>query len=75
MDRQYQIIQHTNFSSGTDGQDLEEIVRIYNLNREEKTILSQKDRGRGLMFVGAGHSLINVKAEEWEREYLLGGGK
>jgi len=45
------------------------------LNREEKTILSQKDRGRGLMFVGAGHSLINVKAEEWEREYLLGGGK
>ena len=56
-------------------QDLEEIVRTYNLNTEEKTILSQKDRGRGLMFVGPGHSLINVKAEEWEKPYLIGGGK
>lgn len=63
------------FFFGTDGQDLEEIVRIYNLNTEEKTILSQKDRGRGLMFVGPGHSLINVKAEEWEKPYLIGGGK
>lgn len=63
------------FFFGTDGQDLEEIVRTYNLNTEEKTILSQKDRGRGLMFVGPGHSLINVKAEEWEKIYLIGGGK
>lgn len=63
------------FFFGTDGQDLEEIVRTYNLNTEEKTILSQKDRGRGLMFVGPGHSLINVKAEEWEKPYLIGGGK
>ena len=63
------------FFFGTDGQDLEEIVRIYNLNNEEKTILSQKDRGRGLMFVGPGHSLINVKGEEWEKPYLIGGGK
>lgn len=63
------------FFFGTDGQDLEEIVRIYSLNNEEKTILSQKDRGRGLMFVGPGHSLINVKGEEWEKPYLIGGGK
>lgn len=63
------------FFFGTDGQDLEEIVRIYNLNNEEKTILSQKDRGRGLMFVGPGRSLINVKGEEWEKPYLIGGGK
>jgi len=63
------------FFFGTDGQDLEEIVRIYNFNTEEKTILSQKDRGRGLMVVGPGHSLINVKAEEWEKPYLKGGGK
>ena len=63
------------FFFGTDGQDLEEIVRIYNLNNEEKTILSQKDRGRGLMFVGPGHSLVNVKGEEWEKTYLIGGGK
>lgn len=63
------------FFFGTDGRDLEEIVRIYNLNNEEKTILSQKDRGRGLMFVGPGHSLVNVKGEEWEKPYLIGGGR
>lgn len=54
---------------------MEQIVKTYNLNTEEKTILSQKDRGRGLMFVGPGHSLINVKGEEWEKPYLIGGGK
>jgi len=27
------------------------------------------------MFVGPGHSLINVKGEEWEKPYLIGGGK
>jgi len=63
------------FFFGTDGQDLDEIVRIYKLNKEEKTILSQKDRGRGIMAVGPGHSLINVKAQEYEKMYLIGGGK
>ncbi len=63
------------FFFGTDGQDLEEIVRIYNFNKEEKTILSQKDRGRGIMVVGPGHSLINVKSQMYEKPYLIGGGK
>lgn len=32
------------FFFGTDGQDLVEIVRIYNLNQDEKAIISQKDQ-------------------------------
>lgn len=63
------------FFFGTDGQDLAEIVRIYNLNQDEKGILSQKEQGRGLLFVGSGHMLINVKALAWEKEYLVGGGR
>lgn len=52
-----------------------EIVRIYNLNQDEKGILSQKEQGRGLLFVGSGHMLINVKALPWEKEFLVGGGR
>lgn len=63
------------FFFGTDGQDLAEIVRIYNLNQDEKGILSQKEQGRGLLFIGSGHMLINVKALNWEKEYLVGGGR
>ena len=63
------------FFFGTDGQDLAEIVRIYNLNSDEKGILSQKEQGRGLLFIGSGHMLINVKALSWEKEYLVGGGR
>lgn len=50
-------------------------MNLYNLNQEEKAILSQKDKGRGLLFIGSGHTLINVKALDWEREYLIGGGR
>ena len=57
------------------GDDLIDVITVDLKNNEEKTILSQKDRGRGLMFVGPGHSLINVKGEEWEKPYLIGGGK
>lgn len=32
------------FFFGTDGQDLVEIVKIYNLNQDEKAIISQKDQ-------------------------------
>lgn len=60
---------------GTDGNDLKEIEELYNLNTEEKTILSQKEKGRGLLFVGSGHMLINVKALQSERPYLIGGGR
>lgn len=63
------------FFFGTDGQDLEEIVRIYNLNHDEKGVLSQKEQGRGLLFVGSGHMLVNVVALPWEREFLTGGGR
>lgn len=63
------------FFFGTDGKDLEEIVDLYNLNTEEKAILSQKEKGRGLLFVGAGHMLLNVKPLDWERQYLVGGGR
>ncbi len=63
------------FFFGTDGKDLEEIVDLYNLNTEEKAILSQKEKGRGLLFVGAGHMLINVKPLSWELPYLVGGGR
>lgn len=75
MDKHCWTIVHINFSFGTDGQDLAEIVRIYNLNQDEKGILSQKEQGRGLLFVGSGHMLINVKALAWEKEYLVGGGR
>lgn len=60
---------------GIDGKDLEEVVNLYNLNTEEKAVLSQKEKGRGLFFVGSGHQLINVKALEWELPYLVGGGR
>lgn len=63
------------FFFGIDGKDLEEVVNLYNLNKEEKAILSQKDKGRGLFFVGSGHTLINVKALDWEKPYLIGGGR
>ena len=63
------------FFFGTDGKDLEEIVSLYNLNTEEKAILSQKEKGRGLLFVGSGHMLINVKPLNWEIPYLVGGGR
>lgn len=32
------------FFFGVDGKDLEEVVNLYNLNQEEKAILSQKDK-------------------------------
>ena len=63
-----------NFSFGRDGQDLVEIVRIYNLNQDEKAIISQKDQGRGLLFIGSGHMLINVKGQKYEEPFLVGGG-
>ena len=63
------------FFFGIDGQDLQEVVDLYNLNTEEKAILSQKEQGRGLFFVGTGHQVINVKALEWELPYLIGGGR
>lgn len=62
------------FFFGTDGQDLVEIVRIYNLNQDEKAIISQKDQGRGLLFIGSGHMLINVKGQKYEEPFLVGGG-
>ena len=63
------------FFFGIDGKDLEEVVDLYNLNTEEKAILSQKEKGRGLFFVGSGHQLINVKPLEFEMPYLVGGGR
>ena len=63
------------FFFGIDGQDLEEVVYLYNLNTEEKAVLSQKEKGRGLLFVGSGHQLINVRGREWEQPYLIGGGR
>lgn len=75
MDKHCLIIVHTSSFSEQIGQDLAEIVRIYNLNQDEKGILSQKEQGRGLLFVGSGHMLINVKALPWEKEYLVGGGR
>lgn len=63
------------FFFGIDGKDLEEVVDLYNLNTEEKAILSQKEKGRGLFFVGSGHQLINVKPLEFEMTYLVGGGR
>lgn len=63
------------FFFGIDGKDLEEVVNLYNLNTEEKAILSQKEKGRGLFFVGSGHQLINVKPLEFEMPYLVGGGR
>lgn len=63
------------FFFGIDGKDLEEVVDLYNLNTEEKAILSQKEKGRGLFFVGSGHQLINVRPLEFEMPYLVGGGR
>ena len=63
------------FFFGIDGKDLEEVVNLYNLNQNEKAILSQKEKGRGLFFVGSGHQLINVKGLNWEQPYLIGGGR
>lgn len=63
------------FFFGIDGKDLEEVVNLYNLNTEEKAILSQKEKGRGLFFVGSGHQLVNVKGLDWELPYLVGGGR
>ena len=63
------------FFFGIDGQDLLEVTDLYNLNTEEKAILSQKEQGRGLFFVGTGHQVINVKPLEWELPYLVGGGR
>lgn len=37
------------FFFGTDGQDLVEIVRIYNLNQDEKAIISQKDQRKRIV--------------------------
>lgn len=63
------------FFFGIDGKDLEEVVDLYNLNTDEKAVLAQKEKGRGLLFVGSGHQLINVKGLEWELPYLVGGGR
>lgn len=63
------------FFFGIDGKDLEEVVNLYNLNQSEKAVLSQKEKGRGIFFVGSGHQLINVKGLEWEEPYLIGGGR
>lgn len=63
------------FFFGIDGKDLEEVVNLYNLNQSEKAVLSQKEKGRGIFFVGSGHQLINVKGLDWEEPYLIGGGR
>lgn len=44
MDKPFLITLHINSSFGVDGKDLEEVVNLYNLNQEEKAILSQKDK-------------------------------
>lgn len=63
------------FFFGIDGKDLEEVVNLYNFNNEEKAVLSQKEKGRGLLVIGSGHTLINVKPLEFEKPYLMGGGR
>ena len=44
MVKHFWIIVLISFSFGIDGKDLEEVVDLYNLNTEEKAVLSQKEK-------------------------------
>ena len=37
---------------GCDGKNLEETSRLFNLSEKETNILSQKNRGQGILFAG-----------------------
>ncbi|MBR0491887.1 MAG: ATP-binding protein [Clostridia bacterium] len=63
------------FFFGLDGKDLEEVSKVFNFNKEEKAIVSQRDRGYGLLRVSSSNMAIRVRALEWELPYLVGGGR
>lgn len=61
---------------GTDGQNLQEAVSIMKFTDKEANILSKKQRGHGIFFVGAKKVHAIFKIEQWELDMFgTAGGK
>jgi len=55
------------FIMGTDGKNLEETKKLFNLTEQEEMILSSKQRGEGILFAGSKRMKLKVDV----REYFL----
>ena len=52
------------FIMGTDGQNLLDAIKLYNLHERERNILAAKNRGEGILFAGSVRIAIRVIVKE-----------
>lgn len=58
-----------------DGKNLQQAKELWDLTTEETNLLSSKVRGQCLLFIGSSRMLCRIKAQNWEKKFLTGGGR
>ncbi len=55
---------------GTDGKNLEETKKLFNLTEAEELVLEQKRRGHALLMIGSKRLHIDFKIPKWKFDYI-----
>ena len=55
---------------GTDGQNLEETDKLYNLTEAERELLESKRRGHALFMIGSKRLHVNFEIPDYKWEYF-----